>query len=733
LPKLAALLLLLTIPAAAQSAKDIDPFLGTENAGNTFPGPSVPWGMIKPGPDDGDNKGNPGWKATGDINGFSQVHTSGTGGGAKYGNLLIQPTTGEPQTTGFSSPRANEQATVGLYSVTLTRYPIDVAITSTRRSALYKFTYPAGQKHNLLFDMAHVLSAEFTYGEAQIVVHSSIHIDSPTEVAGYQSVIGGWNKQTTPYTVYFYAVTNTPAATFGTWHQNELAPNSTQNVGGIREGNGAYLTFAANAPTTIYLKFGISFISEKQARQNALSEIPAFDFDRVHAESLALWDKALANLTIKGASDEDRSVLASAMYHTMLMPVDRTGENPLWHSTEPYYDDFFTVWDTFRTSSPLLDLIAPKREDQIVRSMIDTYKHEGWLPDGRSGNVTGRVQGGSDPDYVIADAYLHHLPNIDWNLAYQAIVKDAEVEPPDQIQEGRGDLQEWQKLGYLSIEGADRPSSRTMETAGADYAIAVVAKGLHHEADYAKYLKRSGNWQNLWDKDAADAGFTGWIWSRHKDGSWKAPFDAYARCSWGGDTFYEGNTWTYSLFVPQDVAKLIQLAGGNQSFINRLDAFFSGAHRFDVNNEPGFLSPYLYNWAGDQSRSAYQVRQILAKSFHAGRKGLPGNDDSGAMSSWYIFSRLGFFPNAGQDVYLIGSPAYPEATIHLGNGRTFTVIAKNVSAENMYIASAQLNGKPLTQSWFRIEDIEHGGTLTLTMTSTPTHWDTGAPPPSTSH
>jgi predicted alpha-1,2-mannosidase len=271
-----------------------------------------------------------------------------------------------------------------------------------------------------------------------------------------------------------------------------------------------------------------------------------------------------------------------------------------------------------------------------------------------------------------------------------------------------------------------------MEYAANDYAVATLAKALNHPSDYAKYLKRSNNWQNLWDKDATDQGFTGFIWLKHKDGSWKTPFDPHLRGSWGGDNFYEGNTWTYSLFVPQDVATLIQFCGGNETFVRRLEAFFDQPNHFDVNNEPGFLTPYLYNWAGKQDLTASRIRAILAASFGSGHKGLPGNDDSGAMSSFYLFSRIGFFPNAGQDVFLFGSPAYPETTLHLPNGKTLTIEARNVSAENKYIARAEWNGQPWTQSWFTLADLNRGGRLILTMSPTAANWFTGPPPPSAS-
>jgi predicted alpha-1,2-mannosidase len=366
-----------------------------------------------------------------------------------------------------------------------------------------------------------------------------------------------------------------------------------------------------------------------------------------------------------------------------------------------------------------------------VRGLVDLYRHEGWLPDARAGNYNGRMQGGSNAEFMLTDAYVKGLPGIDWQEAYKAEVQDAEATPPDPEKEGRGGIKDWLKLGYVSVEGFDKPASTSVEYAANDFEVAVLAKGLGKTADYEKYLKRSGNWKNLWDASMSEGGFTGFIRSRHEDGSWLTPFTAMDTCSWNGKTFYEGNSWTYSFFAPQDEAAVMTAMGGPETFVNRLDAFFAVKGRYDVGNEPGFLIPYLYNWAGRPDKTAEHVREIIAESYHAGERGLPGNDDSGAMSSWFAFGQLGFFPNAGQDVYVIGSPAYPESTIHLGNGKDFTVEAKGVSEKNIYVTAATLNGKPLERSWLRHREIMAGGTLVLTMSDKPNEWGRKDVPPST--
>jgi predicted alpha-1,2-mannosidase len=732
---LALLSILLIAPLAhSQFAHSVDPFLGAAGGGNVFPGPAVPFGMIKPGPDmtvSEEQDANAGWNDTGDIRGFSQTHVSGTGGGPKYGNILVQPTIGDPSPLDSQSPRANEQASAGLYSVTLARFGIGVEVTAARRAAIYRFRYPQNAQANLLFDMSHCLVASEKYGESQSLVASEIQVLSPSEVAGSTSVTGGWNKQPNTYTVYFFVRTNTPASSWGTWLDGRLQPGSKTARGAAKSMSGAWLSFPAHAGQTVLMKIGISFVSVDQARRNLDAEIPGFDFDATHAAAVNEWDRALSKVELKGESPEQEQMFYTALYHSMLMPTDRTGENPLWKSGEPYYDDFYAIWDIFRTSGPLLTLIAPEREAAIVRALVDLYRHEGWLPDARSGNYNGRTQGGSNAEFLITDAYVKGLKGIDWHTALAAEIHDAEASPADHFKEGRGGLEDWHKLGYVSIEGSDRSGSVHMEYAADDFEIALLAKGLSKTAEYHKYLSRSANWKNLWDSNFSEGGFQGFIRPRHQDGSWLAPFTAMDSCTWGGNTFYEGNSWTYSTFVPHDVASLIEASGGAQKFVDRLDAFFNVPMLYDVGNEPGFLAPYLYIWAGRPDKTAEHIRAIIAKSYHAGPEGLPGNDDSGAMSSWFAFGQMGIFPNAGQDIYLIGSPAYPQTTLHLADEKDFMIEARNLLPENIYVSAATLNGKPLDRAWIRHREIIAGGRLVLTMSNTPGHWAEQDLPPST--
>lgn len=712
-------------------AHAIDPFTAAASGGNVFVGPTLPFGMAKPGPDMkiGENDANAGWAATGDIRGFSQTHVSGTGGGAKYGNVLIQPTVGAPASSAYDSPRSEEKAEIGLYSVELTRYRVKVEVTAARRTALYRFTFPASERSNILFDPGRCLVSGARSGEEQRVTASQVTILSPTEVSGSTSVTGGWNKQPNTYTVYFYAKTDTPASGWGIWKDGALQAQAREAHGGAR--NGAWLTFRTQEKQRVNMKVGISFLSVDQARRNATEEVPSFDFEAVRQRLIDTWNKALASIDFRGDTAEQRGMMYTALYHTMLMPTDRTGENPLWQSNEPYYDDYYAIWDTFRCANPLLTLIATQRETDIVRSLVDIYRHDGWLPDARSGNYNGRTQGGSNAEFLITDAFVKGLKGINWNDAYRAEMNDAENPPRDQFKEGRGGLEDWKRLGYVSVEGVDRPGSKQMEYAADDYEIAALAAGLGRTADAKKYAARAENWRKLWDTQLTDGGVSGFIHPRHRDGSWLEPFTALDSGSWGSKTFYEGNSWTYSTFVPQNVEGLISLSGGREKFVQRLDAFFDVPGRYDVGNEPGFLSPYLYIWAGRQDKTAERIRAIVAASFHPGRNGMAFNDDSGAMSAWYALAQIGLYPNAGQDIYLIGSPTIPETTIHLANGKDFRIVARNVSATNKYVVGAELNGKPLGRAWLRHREIVNGGELILMMAARASRWAAdGEPPPS---
>ena len=714
--------------AAQDYVHNVYPFLGVDWGGNTFVGASVPFGMVKLGPDMESFDGRPssfGYLSNGRILGFSHLHLSGASG--KYGNILVTPVTGALDLANIKSPRIDEVNHPGYYAATLTQYNVRAELTSTRRVGFHRYTFPASRESHLTINLDHCLN-KGTDSEAQRFLGGSVSILSDHEAEGVGRYSGGWNKGG-EYKVYFYIVLDTPASSTQTWSGDALSSSKevTINEDGLI---GATFNFNTHAGQVIQAKVAISFISAEQARQTISKETPAWSFDAVRKSSVNLWNKALSRIQLHGETDSKRIQFYTAMYHTMLMPSERTGENPGWQSSEPYYDDYYTIWDTFRSSGPLLTLIDPERQRDLIRSLIDIYRHKGYMPDGRSGNITGRTQGGSNADVVIADAYVKGVTGIDYATAFEAMLKNASVPPADPQKEGRGGILDYNSKGYLTLTD-ELSGSRTVEYAYDDFAIAELACGLNRPAEAKLFAARAHNWENLWDKNLTVEGFKGFLRPRKPDGSWAEP-DYTVRCEWP-DFFYEGDLWTYSLYAPQDVRKLIELAGGNQMFVNRLDSIFYREH-FDVTNEPRFLIPVLYNWAGRPDHTADVINELLEKAFTDQRTGIPGNDDSGAMSSWFIFNSLGFYPNAGQDIYLIGTPSFPEADITLASGKTLRIIARNMDSEhiNRFIQSATLNGAPLNTSWFRHNQIANGGTLVFTMGSAPSRWGTAGPPPSMS-
>jgi len=734
---------------AQQYSSYIDPFIGSEGNGNVFIGPSCPFGMVKPGPDCSKSS-NSGYisDTTQAIYGFSQVHVSGTGGGPKYGNISVMPFSVDNESINQESLRGSETTGVGYYSVLLKKWNIHTEITASPKVAFYRFVFSKKDK-GIKIDLGEFLGEKPVPDarEAQQFVGSEIQILSDTEIQGYSRIMGGWNNGAA-YTVYFYAVFDRPFKNFTTWKgQQFFAEQTTQFDSG--EKTGALLTFGINVPDTIQLKVGISFISALKARQNIDAEISHWSFQKTLQETQDKWENLLRRIEISADATQAQKVMFyTALYHTQLMPVDRTGENPLWTSSQHYYDDFYAIWDTYRSSHPLLTLISPSRQVDIVNSMLDIYKREGYMPDARSGNSNGRTQGGSNGEVIIADAYAKGLKGIDYSLALQAMLKDATVPPGgNEEKEGRGGLTDYNRLGYVSTHFV-RSGNRTVEYAYDDYCLAQVAKGLNRMGEYRQYMKQSGNWKNLW-RDIENNGSRGFIMPKDQSGRWvdSIPCDVYngqlnympytplaqdwpnCVCWWCG-FFYEASSWEYSLFVPHDVPALIQKSGGKEAFLVRLNTFFDNGY-YNVGNEPSFLSSCLYHWIGRPDLSSQRTRKIIDTNYNASRGGIPGNDDSGAMSSWLTFHMMGLYPNAGQSYYLLTSPYFKQTVIHLENGRNFKLIAKNGSSKNVYIKSATLNGKAFNQAWIEHQDLVKGGELIFEMDSKPSKtWGVTILPPS---
>ncbi|MFN2453351.1 MAG: GH92 family glycosyl hydrolase [Pyrinomonadaceae bacterium] len=737
-----ALMLAQSVPAFTQTANhsrpliaDADPFVGTENGGNIVPGAQVPFGFVHVSPDT-EKPTTAGYNPYENILGFSQTHVSGTGGASKYGNFLTTPLVGKLRTGNLGSPKAEEAGSPGYYSVRLTRSNIKAELTATRLVAMHRYAYPASKLSHVLIDVSSVVQPET--GDNAIKnphpIDCHVRIIAPNRIEGSGNFIGGWNQS--PYTIHFSAEFDRPFNAFGTWRDNRIEEGTAAaaNEGKI----GAYVTFDTTDNQTIQMKIGVSFISPEKARANLLQEIPGWNFDAVRRQAEAAWESVLGQIKIEGGTEEQRRIFYTALYHSHYMPHDLTGENVWWDSSEPHYEDFYAIWDTFRTHFPLLTLIQPARERDMLRSLVDTYVHTGWMPDSRIAGANGMTQGGSNGDVVIADALAKGVTGIDYRKAYEALVKNAEVDSPRPLYEGRA-LSEYKQLGYVSMN-YPRSASRTMEYAYDDFCIAQVAKALGQTADSRKYLERSKNWMNVWSDETRSAR------PRFADGRWLAPFAAAhfypdKDYSYWDAPFYEGSGYIYGTYVPHDARGLINKLGGDAPFIAWLDAFFANPPTRDPafnnalynhNNEPDFLAAFLYIHANRPDRTQQRVRRILATEYTTGRGGLPGNDDSGAMSSWYVWAAVGLYPNAGQPFYYICSPLFQRATINLGGGCTFIIEAPETSDTNLYVQSATLNGRALDRAWLKHEEIARGGRLVLRMGAKPSAWGRDNRPPSMS-
>lgn len=737
----------LPAPEGAGLSAQVDPFIGVDRGGNVLPGPYLPFGMVRLGPDCGDLRGNGGYGG-GPVVGFSHTHVSGSGGGPKYGNVLFRPTVGALEVNKPAGNRQEEKAEVGRYE-TLLDSGARAELAATRHAGFHRYTFPQGTQGHVVLDLGSVLSNYDAAGEGQTVLSTETRVLAPDTVEGRVIAMGGWNIGA-PYTVYFHARLDRQPRDWGVWGPVGVYPGGTRNVTRPKEHGGAFFSFDTAAETRVQLKVGISFINAEKARQNLESEIPAWDFDAVVAGARTAWGRELGRITLEGATPEQQRKFYTALYHVFSMPTDRTGENPRWASGEPYYDDLFALWDTYRCSFPFFALVAPSRDRDIVRSLVDTYRHEGWMPEARAGDDNGRVQGTTSGDFIVADTLLKGVGGVDYETAFQAMLKNAEVPPGpcDQRFFGRGNVDVFHRLGYMPAD-CERAGSRTVDYSVNDFAVSQVAARLGKQELAQTYARHSRNWRNAWQADKEQDGVKGFIMPRRRDGTF-----VEANPGWAGETatdrndpyvawshhpskpggggsepciYYEGDSWIYSLAVHHDVAALVEACGGREAFVRRLDLYFARHH--DCSNEPGFFTHCLYAYAGRPDKTAEVTRKICAR-FNTGRGGIPGNDDSGAMSSWLAFNMMGFYPNVGTDLYIVTAPQLPKAVIHLENGHDLTIVAKDASDKNLYVAAATLNGRPLDRTWFRHGEIANGGILEFQMADKPTAWGTATPPPS---
>ena len=693
------LLLLASAPIYAQQrdlTRYVNPFLGTGGHGHTFPGAIVPFGMVQLSPD----TRLTGWDGCSGyhysdsvIYGFSHTHLSGTGI-SDYGDVLLMPGVSNVSPAHFD--HRNEKASPGFYSVRLDD-GILVELTATARAGMHRYTFPATNEAHIIIDLAH----------RDKVIDSSLKLEGSTIV--------GWRRSkawASDQVVYFAIEFSQPFTKHG-----------FENLKG-------FFQFATNGKP-ILVRVGISAVSTEGALKNLRAEINHWDFDKVKAAAAAAWNAELHKITVTGGADAQLTNFYTAMYHAMTTPnvfmdVDgqyRGRDFKIHKATDFTNYTVFSLWDTFRAAHPLYTIIDTKRTRDFIKTFLKQYEQGGRLPVWElAANETDTMIGYHSVS-VIADAVAKNIGGFDLKQAFAAMKHSAELR--------HYGLGAYIDKGFISTEDERESVSKVLEYAYDDWCIAAVARRLGETADYNRYLLRAQSYRNVFDPE------TGFMRPR-TNGGWTEPFDPREVTF----HFTEANAWQYTFFVPQDVSVLIGLLGGRDKFAGKLDQMFTaesrttGREQADITgligqyahgNEPSHHIAYLYNYAGQPWKTQLRVRQIMDQFYKPTPDGLIGNEDCGQMSAWYVFSAAGFYPvTPGSTTYAIGTPLFPEVRFNLENGRTFTLKARGVSEQNIYIQSATLNGHAYRKSYLDHADLVRGGELIFQMGPQPNkRWGVG--------
>lgn len=717
------LLLFVTLQATlAQQSKMqpvdyVDNFIGVrDKSSSCVLGPQLPNGSINPSPHT--SPGNVTWDMDGyimgqPIRGFGQLHVSGTGWG-KYGQVFISPqvglAVGEAE---HDSPKVNEVAKPYEYSVLLSRYGIKTDFTPSLHSAMYRFTFPKSSDAHLLIDVSHNISDIATALNGHFLDGSIEFTDiNNTELKGYGNYNGGF-ANARPYKIFFCIRLSKSPASIGTWINGKINKGQkTEKSSIVNDRIGAYVQYDTKEKEEVYLKVAVSLKSIDQATAWLDAEIPDWNYENLKAKARNIWSNELGKVVVSGGTEKDKRIFYSALYHTSIMPRNRTNDMEGFDKSEAVWDDHFAVWDTWRTLYPLKVLTNPDMVSGTINSFIARLNNNGKVKDAYVAGIDMLgEQGGNNIDNIIADGYVKGIKGVDWKEAYKVIKYQADKERNGI---GKSDNDKMYKdLGW--IPAGKMSCSVTLEYAYNDFCAAQMAKNLGTEADYQKYLNRSSQWTNIWNPEAESDGYKGFIVPKNLNGDF-IPIDL--KKNWGSwkDYFYEGSSWTYSYFVPHQFEKLVDISGGKDLFAKKLQYAFEN-NLIDYGNEPAFLAVHSFHYADRFDLASFYIRNLMKKRFT--EDGYSENDDSGAMSSWYVFSSLGFFPNAGQNIYYLLGGSYPKAKLTLGNGKVLTITSKNASDKNIYIQSCKINGKTWNKFWFTHQDIENGGTIEFVMGEKP--------------
>ena len=776
--------------ASRDLASWVNPFVGTDasaanygtggGAGNTYPGAALPFGMVQWSPETVQNDvsyvGGYAWHDS-RIRGFGLTHLSGAGC-ALYGDLPFLPTTA-PITASPAKPLSSdladrfqprfdhdhEAASPGYYRVVLdpgTGKAITTELSATTRTGAARLTFPRGRSSSVLVNAG---------GSAMADSDAGVHIDPARHEISGSASSGRFCYQGGDYTVYFAATFDRPFSSYGTWQRQTLnahgtdahdtsafpenygpVPGGPKHINGDPSGTaqaGAYATFDTRKQRAVNLRVGVSFVSVADARRNLAAEQPSFGFDHVRRQARTAWNDALGRIEVQGGTDAQRTVFETALYHSLLQPrtfSDVDGRYPGMdgdvHVARGFtmYADF-SGWDVYRTQIPLLALLMPARASDVVRSLLADYQQSGWLPKWSFANQHTGVMTGDPADVAIATAHAFGARSFDTSAALAAMVHGATAVGADAAQRyvERPGGAEYDARGYIAAEeehhlgGAAAvadpaavwgPAATTLEYATADFAVGAFARAICAPKDTARsMLARAGDWRNVFN--AAD----GYVEPRSATGAWMPTFDPTS-----GDGFVEGDAAQYTWGVLHDPAGLVRALGGRTVASRRLDRFFTKLNAGPASpyaflgNEPTLQTPYVYDWTGEPWKGQRVLRRAMLSLYSPGPGGLPGNDDLGTMSAWWVFGALGFYPAVpGTDVLAVGAPMFPHVTLHLPGGDVH--IDAPGAPQAGYVAGLTVDGHGLRRPSLRGMSLLDGARLEFRMSRRPARsWATASPP-----
>jgi len=730
----------------------VEPMIGTSNSRwMLFPGPAMPFGMVKLSPDNQEAVWNGGYEYTQEsIAGFSNIHSWAMSG------VRIMPTTGSIRT--FAGPadgpfkhmwtagyrsrfdRETEVAKVGYYGVDLYDYNIRAELTATERCGYLKFTYPNSSQSNVLLDL------NFPFEENNAAVKSAwVRRSGDNELEGYVDKVSSYADQ---YRVNFVVRFSKPFQKLGSW---ERRPFDGSNLYGtdwqakvdmsevdetgkmLSDFCGSYAVFQTNEGEVIEVQIGISLVSVEQARLNLESELNPYEwqFDRVVQHCRDTWNQLLSRVEVKGGQEKDRVKFYTNLYRAY---ISRT----MWNDVDGQYMDMCeeprqledphahiygcdALWGAHWNLFPLWTLLTPKIANDWINSLLEMYRVGGWLPQGPEGIEYCQVMVAAHQIKLIVSAYQKGIRDFDVNLAYEAIVKNQTVPGfayPCGGWVGNKNLDSFQKYGYVADE--DGPVSNTLEFAFDDWAVAQLAKALGRDSDYAAFTERSQAYRNIFDSES------GYMRQRHADGSWVKDWDPlYNHGTWYGSGYVEGTAWHYTFFVPHDYAGLSELVG-RERLISRLDEGFRKGY-IDIGNQPNMQAPFIFNHLGAPDLTQKWIRHALEVDFDDNPlRGWPGEEDQGQMGAYFALTSMGLFQMDGgcsaESWYDLGSPLFEEVILHLDSqyygGKTVRIVAHNQSPENIYVSKILWNGKPVENWRIAHAELVKGGILEFFMNDT---------------